>query len=75
MEMDSAIRHNIPIVVVVSNNAGFTSRQTGYMTAGDKQGRQNVGRELGHQRYDNAGRSAGRLRGVCREPRRHQGRD
>ena len=39
-EMDSAIRHNIPIVVVVSNNAGFTSRQTGYMTAGDKQGRQ-----------------------------------
>ena len=52
MEMDSAIRHNIPIVVVVSNNAGFTSRQTGYMTAGDKQGRQNVGRELGHQRYD-----------------------
>jgi len=52
MEMDSAIRHNIPIVVVVSNNGGFTSRQTGYMTAGDKEGRQNVGRDLGHQRYD-----------------------
>ena len=46
------IRHNIPIVVVVSNNGGFTSRQTGYMTAGDKEGRQNVGRDLGHQRYD-----------------------
>jgi acetolactate synthase-1/2/3 large subunit len=52
MEMDSAIRHNIPIVVVVSNNGGFTSRQTGYMTAGDREGRQNVGRDLGHQRYD-----------------------
>ena len=42
MEMDSAIRHELPIVVVVSNNAGFTSRRTGG----------SVGRELGHQRYD-----------------------
>jgi acetolactate synthase-1/2/3 large subunit len=42
MEMDTAIRHNLPIVVVVSNNGGFTSRQTG----GD------VGRDLGYQRYD-----------------------
>jgi thiamine pyrophosphate-dependent acetolactate synthase large subunit-like protein len=42
MEMDTAIRHNLPIVVVVSNNAGFTSRKTGG----------NVGRELGWQRYD-----------------------
>src|SRR5262249_61938398 len=29
MEMDSAIRHRLPIVVVVSNNGGVTSRQTG----------------------------------------------
>lgn len=51
MEMDSAIRHNLPIVVVVSNNAGFTSRQTGRATASNL-GMGNVGRELGHQRYD-----------------------
>ncbi|MGH7933730.1 MAG: thiamine pyrophosphate-binding protein, partial [Candidatus Binataceae bacterium] len=42
MEMDTAIRHKLPIVVVVSNNAGFTSRQTGGT----------VGRDLGYQRYD-----------------------
>src|SRR5579875_1899101 len=42
MEMDTAIRHKLPIVVVVSNNAGFTSRKTGG----------SVGRELGWQRYD-----------------------
>jgi len=42
MEMDTAIRHKLPIVVVLSNNAGFTSRQTGG----------NVGRDLGYQRYD-----------------------
>lgn len=51
MEMDSAIRHNLPIVVVVSNNAGFTSRQTGRATASNL-GMGNVGRELGYQRYD-----------------------
>ena len=51
MEMDSAIRHNLPIVVVMSNNAGFTSRQTGRATASNL-GMGNVGRELGHQRYD-----------------------
>ena len=42
MEMDTAIRHKLNIVVVVSNNGGFTSRQTGG----------NVGRDLGYQRYD-----------------------
>jgi thiamine pyrophosphate-dependent acetolactate synthase large subunit-like protein len=42
MEMDTAIRHKLPIVVVMSNNAGFTSRKTGGT----------VGRELGWQRYD-----------------------
>ena len=52
MEMDSAIRHGLPIVVVISNNGGFTSRQTGYLTARDAEGRQNVGRDLGHRRYD-----------------------
>ncbi|MGH8010987.1 MAG: thiamine pyrophosphate-dependent enzyme, partial [Candidatus Binataceae bacterium] len=42
MEMDTAIRHRLDIVVVVSNNGGFTSRQTGGT----------VGRDLGYQRYD-----------------------
>jgi acetolactate synthase-1/2/3 large subunit len=42
MEMDTAIRHKLNIVVVISNNGGFTSRQTGG----------NVGRDLGFQRYD-----------------------
>jgi acetolactate synthase-1/2/3 large subunit len=42
MEMDTAIRHKLNIVVVISNNGGFTSRQTGG----------NVGRDLGNQRYD-----------------------
>ncbi len=42
MEMDTAIRHQLPIVVAISNNAGFTSRKTGGT----------VGRELGWQRYD-----------------------
>src|SRR5258708_4661715 len=42
MEMDTAIRHQLPIVVVVSNNGGFTSRKTGG----------SVGRDLGFQRYD-----------------------
>ena len=40
--MDTAIRHKLPIVVVISNNGGFTSRKTNG----------NVGRELGFQRYD-----------------------
>jgi thiamine pyrophosphate-dependent acetolactate synthase large subunit-like protein len=51
MEMDSAIRHNLPIVVVVSNNAGFTSKQTGRSTASNLS-MGNVGRDLGYQRYD-----------------------
>jgi acetolactate synthase-1/2/3 large subunit len=51
MEMDTAIRHKLNIVVVVSNNGGFTSRQTGRMSAGNI-GPANIGRELGYQRYD-----------------------
>src|SRR5262249_57544336 len=53
MEMDTAIRHQRPIVVVVSNNAGFTSRQTGGT----------VGRELGWTPYDRMGQP---LRGYRR---------
>jgi len=40
MEMDTAVRHNIPILVVVSNNGGWAA--TGGM----------AGRDLGFTRYD-----------------------
>ncbi|MGO9058721.1 MAG: thiamine pyrophosphate-binding protein [Candidatus Binataceae bacterium] len=49
MEMDSAIRHNLPIVVVMSNNGGFTSTKTGYAR---NYSIKNAGRDLGFQRYD-----------------------
>ena len=43
MEYDTAVRHGIPFVGIVGNNAGFTARPT----AG-----KGAGRELGFQRYD-----------------------
>jgi len=42
MEVDTAVRHKLPIKIIISNNAGFTGRGTYGMT----------GRELGWQRYD-----------------------
>ena len=42
MEMDTAVRHKLPIKVIISNNAGFTGRGT----------YGGVGRELGWLRYD-----------------------
>lgn len=42
MEYDTLIRHGIPVVGVVFNNAGFTGRPAA----------QGLGRELGFQRYD-----------------------
>ncbi len=42
MNMDVAVRHKLPIKVVIGNNAGFTARGSYGM----------VGRELGWQRYD-----------------------
>lgn len=41
MEMDTALRHGLAVVCVVSNNAGWTARD-----------RPKAGRELGHTRYD-----------------------
>jgi thiamine pyrophosphate-dependent acetolactate synthase large subunit-like protein len=43
MEYDTAVRHGIPFVGIIGNNAGFTARPT----AG-----QGAGRDLGFQRYD-----------------------
>lgn len=42
MEYDTLIRHGLPVVGIVFNNAGFTSRPAAMGT----------GRELGYQRYD-----------------------
>jgi thiamine pyrophosphate-dependent acetolactate synthase large subunit-like protein len=42
MEIDTAVRHRVPVIVVVSNNGGWT---------GDPQGNK-PGRNLGHLRYD-----------------------
>jgi acetolactate synthase-1/2/3 large subunit len=42
MEMDTAVRHNIPIVTVISLNGGWTADPDGTK----------VGRNLGYQRYE-----------------------
>jgi acetolactate synthase-1/2/3 large subunit len=50
MEMDTAIRHNLPIVIVVSNNAGWNiERQALGMDFGEKY---QVGTTLSLTRYD-----------------------
>ena len=43
MEMDTAIRHNLPVIAVVSNNGGWTARDPGVWA---------TGRDLGFSRYD-----------------------
>jgi thiamine pyrophosphate-dependent acetolactate synthase large subunit-like protein len=50
MEMDTAVRLNIPIVCVISNNAGW---------AASRADRATVGRDLGHTRYDTMFESIG----------------
>jgi thiamine pyrophosphate-dependent acetolactate synthase large subunit-like protein len=44
MELDTAVRYGLPILIVVSNNAGWTARPKGDVRL--------PGRELGHGRYD-----------------------
>jgi thiamine pyrophosphate-dependent acetolactate synthase large subunit-like protein len=41
MEMDTALRHNLPVICVISNNGGWTASD-----------RYKVGRELGFTRYE-----------------------
>jgi acetolactate synthase-1/2/3 large subunit len=47
MEVDTAVRHNLPVLTVISNNGGWTSIDGSYLKDGYK-----VGRDLGFTRYD-----------------------
>ena len=49
MEIDTAVRHRIPVVVVISNNGGWTA---------DPQGTK-PGRNLGYTRYDKVAQDFG----------------
>ncbi len=46
MEMDTAIRHNIPIICVISNNAGWAAKR------GESPGHDLLGFDNKHTRYD-----------------------
>jgi thiamine pyrophosphate-dependent acetolactate synthase large subunit-like protein len=46
MEIDTAVRHNIPVVVVISNNGGWTANTSWALPL------PKPGRNLGHTRYD-----------------------
>ena len=50
MDFDTAVRHDIPIVVVVSNNEGWTARVEGV---------RKPGRELGYTRFDRLAEALG----------------
>ena len=58
MEMDTAVRHNIPVVLVVSLNGGHTS-----VGDGNK-----PGRDLGYTRYDEIARALGGHGEFVRDP-------
>jgi acetolactate synthase-1/2/3 large subunit len=48
MELDTAVRHGIPIVVVISNNGGWTATE-----------RYKAGRDLGYTRFDRMAEALG----------------
>lgn len=50
MDFDTAVRHNLPIVIVVSNNEGWTARVEGI---------RKPGRELGFTRFDKIAEALG----------------
>ena len=60
MEIDTAIRHKIPILIVISLNGGWT---------GDPK-REKPGRDLGYVRLRQDVRGAGRLRRIHHASRR-----
>jgi len=61
MELDTAVRHGLPLLVVVSNNAGWTARPKGDLRL--------PGRELGHVRYDLIAQGFGAYGEFVQDPR------
>jgi thiamine pyrophosphate-dependent acetolactate synthase large subunit-like protein len=57
MELDTAVRHNIPFVTVISNNAGWAAG-----------GRGIPGRDLGHTRYEKMAEALGCHAEYCERP-------
>ena len=61
MELDTALRHGLPVLVVVSNNAGWTARPKGDLYL--------PGRELGTVRYDLIAQGLGAYGEFVEDPR------
>ena len=61
MELDTAVRHGLPVLVVVSNNAGWTARPKGNLRL--------PGRELGYVRYDLIAQGFGAYGEFVEDPR------
>jgi len=60
MELDTAVRNQLPVLVVVSNNAGWTARAKGMHVPG---------RELGHVRYDQVAQGLGAYGELVEDPK------
>ena len=59
MDFDTAVRHSLPIVVVVSNNEGWTARVEAV---------RKPGRELGYTRFDRLAEALGGYGEDVRKP-------
>jgi hypothetical protein len=59
MELDTAVRHKLPLLCVVSLNGGWTADPE----------RNKPGRDLGYTRYDKMAEARGLLRRICRRAR------
>ena len=65
MEIDTAVRHKIPVVVVISNNGGWTA------DAPWTRPLPKPGRNLGHTRYDRVAQELGAHGEFVEKPQRH----
>jgi acetolactate synthase-1/2/3 large subunit len=66
MEMDTAIRHNLPVVVVINNNGGWGSGLASPSAIGHELGV--IGRDLGFTRYDRVVEALGGWGELVEEP-------